>query len=94
MFVATVLTDNAVAKVTALAITTMPTAPANPTFPTTHPALKNRITPRIVRIDGVNTPMKVPNFLVGDGLRRNARVMAVRRFTILSRIGLLDVRKR
>ena len=81
------VTDSAVAKVTALAIITIVTAPINPTFPTTHPVRRNRITPRIVSIEGVKTPMKVPSFSGRGCVRRNLCVMGVKRATVDGRIG-------
>jgi len=39
---------------------TMTRVPRSPTLPTTHPNRRYMITPRIVRIDGVKTPPKVP----------------------------------
>ena len=38
-------------------------APSKPTLPITQPNLRYKITPIIVRIVGVKTPSKVPNFL-------------------------------
>ena len=34
-----------------------------PAWPTTHPRRIYMITPKIVKMEGVNTPAKVPNFL-------------------------------
>lgn len=36
--------------------------PIRPAWPTTHPKRMYIITPRMVRIEGVNTPAKNPNF--------------------------------
>ncbi len=36
--------------------------PIRPALPTTQPILKYIITPKIVRIEGVKTPAKAPNF--------------------------------
>lgn len=44
------------------AIKTMKIEPHSPAFPTTHPNLRYMITPSMVRMDGVNTPPKAPNF--------------------------------
>lgn len=38
--------------------------PKSPALPTTQPRRRYRITPKIVNMEGVNTPPKVPNFLI------------------------------
>lgn len=53
--------ERAVRKVMRVERVTMRRVPARPTFPTTHPNLRYMMTPRIVRMDGVNTPPNVPN---------------------------------
>jgi len=53
--------ESAVSAVIDVQIVTMISVFARPTFPTTQPNRRYMITPRIVRIDGVNTPAKVPN---------------------------------
>ena len=70
MFVATDDTESAVASVMRFAMTTMASAPTRPTLPTTHPARRYRMTPRMVRIDGVKTPMNVPSPLPSTGAER------------------------
>jgi len=52
--------DSAVRKVIDVEIVTISRVAGSPTFPTTQPKRRYMITPRIVRIDGVNTPPKVP----------------------------------
>ena len=49
-----------VATVMRWATTTMISAPPKPTLPTTFPSERYMTTPRMVRIDGVNTPPNVP----------------------------------
>ena len=50
---------------TTCAIIIMPiTINSVPEFPTTHPNRRYMITPRIVRIEGINTPPNVPNFFM------------------------------
>jgi len=46
------------------AITTMMIDPHKPALPTTQPSLRYIITPKMVRIEGVNTPPKAPNFFL------------------------------
>jgi hypothetical protein len=53
--------DKAVKNVMAVARVTIKSVPMSPTFPTTQPNRKYMITPRIVRIEGVKTPPKVPS---------------------------------
>jgi hypothetical protein len=53
--------DKAVRKVINEDKVTMNKVGIKPTFPITHPKRRYMITPRIVRILGVNTPLKVPN---------------------------------
>ncbi|MEJ2503387.1 MAG: hypothetical protein P8177_08760 [Gemmatimonadota bacterium] len=50
-----------VRKVIDVASVTITSAPSSPTLPTTHPKRRYMITPRMVRIDGVNTPPNVPS---------------------------------
>ena len=52
--------DSAVRNVIRVEMVTISRAPLRPTFPTTQPNLRYMMTPRIVRIEGVNTPPKVP----------------------------------
>ena len=40
--------------------------PKSPELPTTHPRRIYMITPKMVKMDGVKTPAKVPNFFVAD----------------------------
>ena len=50
---------------TTCAIRIMPkTITSVPEFPITHPKRRYMITPRIVRIEGINTPPNVPNFFM------------------------------
>jgi hypothetical protein len=53
--------DNAVRNVILVDMVTIISVPIRPTLPTTHPNRRYIITPRIVRIEGVNTPPKVPS---------------------------------
>jgi hypothetical protein len=53
--------DSPVKKVIEVEIVTMRKVGQSPTWPTTQPKRKYIITPRIVKIEGVNTPPKVPN---------------------------------
>ena len=53
--------DKDVRKVMLVDIVTMINAPNNPTLPTTQPNLRYMITPKMVRIEGVNTPSNVLN---------------------------------
>jgi hypothetical protein len=55
--------DREVRKVMLVDSVTIMRVPIRPTFPTTHPKRRYMITPRIVRIEGVNTPPKVPSLL-------------------------------
>ena len=52
--------DKLVKKVIEVAKVTIIKVPIKPTFPTTQPNLRYIITPSMVRIEGVNTPPKVP----------------------------------
>ena len=54
-------TESVVRNVIAVASVTIASAPIRPTLPTTHPKRRYMMTPRIVRIDGVNTPPNVPS---------------------------------
>jgi hypothetical protein len=54
--------EKPVRSVIDLAITRMIRALRTPACPTTKPARMNMITPKMVSIDGVNTPPNVPNF--------------------------------
>jgi hypothetical protein len=49
------------------ATTMMPSVAKRPPWPTIQGRRMYMMTPRIVRIAGVNTPPKVPNFLVAAG---------------------------
>jgi hypothetical protein len=62
ILVATAETDKAVMKVMDVEMVTIISAVQRPTFPTIQPKRKYMITPRIVRIEGVKTPRKVPNW--------------------------------
>jgi hypothetical protein len=53
--------DSPVRNVIAVDMVTMSRVSGRPTFPNTHPNLRYMITPRIVRMLGVKTPLKVPN---------------------------------
>ena len=64
MFVLTEDIDKAVQVVMRNETIIINHAPKSPAFPTTHPSRKYIITPRIVNKVGVNTPPKVPNFLI------------------------------
>ena len=55
-------TDNAVISVMAFAKPTIAIVPQIPAFPTTHPNLRYMMAPKMVRIDGINTPRSVPYF--------------------------------
>ena len=48
------------------AINIMAIVPKSPEFPTTQPNRMYMITPSMVKIDGVKTPAKVPNFFFAD----------------------------
>ncbi len=63
MLVATAEIERAVTKVMALARATMPKVGSSPALPITQPARRYMMTPRMVRIEGVKTPMKAPSFL-------------------------------
>jgi hypothetical protein len=52
--------ERAVRKVMEVDRVTMKRVPSKPTFPTTQPNLRYMMTPRMVRMEGVNTPPKVP----------------------------------
>jgi hypothetical protein len=54
-------TDKAVTKVIEVETVTIRSVPNSPTLPSTHPNRRYMITPRIVRIEGVNTPPNVPS---------------------------------
>ena len=54
-------TDSEVMKVMPLAMVTMSSTGHRPTLPSAQPNRKYMITPRIVRMLGVNTPLKAPN---------------------------------
>jgi hypothetical protein len=60
--------DNEVRKVMLVEIETIINVPSRPTFPTTHPNLRYMITPKMVRMEGVNTPSNMlnPPDLTGD----------------------------
>ena len=51
--------DSEVRKVIDVAKVTMMSVPMSPTFPTTQPKRKYMITPRMVSMEGVNTPPNV-----------------------------------
>lgn len=53
--------EREVRKVMLVEMVTIIKEPINPTFPTTQPKRRYMITPRIVRMDGVNTPSNVLN---------------------------------
>jgi len=63
--------ERAVKNVIAVEMVTIRRVPIRPTFPTTHPNLRYMITPKMVSIDGVNTP---PNVLkpVSDDFRTSS----------------------
>jgi len=61
IFVANAETERPVRKVTELETVTITSVKASPTCPSTQPVRKYMITPRIVKILGVNTPLNVPN---------------------------------
>ena len=63
ILVATDEKDRVVMSVIAFAIKTMKMTRRKPRCPTNHPERRYMITPRMVRIVGVNTPRSVPNFL-------------------------------
>ena len=52
--------ERAVRKVMEVERVTIRRVPPRPTLPTTQPNLRYMMTPRMVRIEGVNTPPKVP----------------------------------
>ena len=52
--------ERAVARVITKERVIISQAPNNPAFPTTHPRRRYIITPRMVKIEGVNTPPNVP----------------------------------
>jgi hypothetical protein len=56
--------DKPVKKVMLVERVTMIKVPIRPTFPTTQPKRRYMITPKMVRIEGVKTPPKVPNPLL------------------------------
>ena len=58
--VAMAVMERAVRKVMEVERVTMRKVPGSPTFPTTHPNLRYMMTPRMVRMEGVKTPPKVP----------------------------------
>ena len=62
MFVATADTDSAVMSVMTLESPTMASAGRSPVLPTIQPVRRYMITPRMVSIEGVKTPRKVPSF--------------------------------
>ena len=62
MFVAMAEALRPVMNVMELAIRTISMVNPSPTFPTTQPNLKYMIRPKMVRMLGVYTPRKVPNF--------------------------------
>ena len=47
-------------------------APRMPACPTMNPARRNMITPRMVKIEGVNTPPNVPNLFLDGGTDSDA----------------------
>jgi hypothetical protein len=53
--------ERAVRKVREVERVTMRKVPRRPTFPITQPNLRYIMTPRIVRMEGVKTPPKVPS---------------------------------
>ena len=53
--------DSEVRKVIEVAKVTIISVPISPTLPTTHPKRKYIITPKTVRMEGVNTPPNVFN---------------------------------
>ena len=54
--------DRLVKKVMVFDAAIITNAESTPACPTTYPRRKNMITPRIVNVQGVNTPANVPNF--------------------------------
>ena len=56
--------DRPVRKVIALDMVTMTIAAKIPTWPTTHPMRRYMMTPQIVRMLGMKTPLNVPNPLL------------------------------
>jgi hypothetical protein len=60
MLVAIAEIDSAVTNVMNVDTVTISTVCARPTLPRTHGRRRYMITPRIVRMLGVNTPLKVP----------------------------------
>jgi hypothetical protein len=60
MLVASADIDKAVKKVINEDKVTIIRVGTKPTFPITHPKRRYMITPRIVRMLGVNTPLNVP----------------------------------
>ena len=56
-------TDNAVMRVMTFAKPTIANVPQIPAFPTTQPNLRYMIAPKMVRIEGMKTPKRVPYFL-------------------------------
>lgn len=60
VFVAIAESESAVSVVIAFDATTMASAVHRPAFPTTWPKRRNMMTPRIVSVQGVKTPPKVP----------------------------------
>lgn len=55
-------TDKPVVTEITWANKTMPIVPSRPAFPRTQPKRWYMITPRIVKIEGVNTPKNMPYF--------------------------------
>ena len=60
MLVASADTESPVRSVTELERVTMTSVRVSPTWPSTHPERRYMTTPRIVRMLGVKTPLKVP----------------------------------
>jgi hypothetical protein len=54
--------EKAVTNVMEVAMKTIKRVETRPAFPTTQPNRRYIIAPKMVKIDGVNTPSKVPYF--------------------------------
>ena len=61
MLVAIAPMDRPVTKVSTWARVIRPQLPQSPIWPATQPMRKNKITPKMVKMQGRNTPKKVPN---------------------------------
>src|SRR5690606_39113181 len=70
----------------------IPRAMYRPALPTTQGRRMYMMTPRIVRIDGVNTPPKVPNFPSFDMLPAPGRGSPVAPRSIMLQQGSLVIR--